>query len=146
MNKKTQFKVVLVKNIRKDGTYPIKIRYTENRKSYFQNTGFNIKEYEWHNAKSQVNSRHPEYQKINQEIELMMQKNMSACVAHRFFVRPRCAENPLAWCCSKPWQNMSQWAPQLSPTPTAHGQVLPNLHAPCSLPKTKDLSLPCGQM
>jgi hypothetical protein len=80
MNKKTQFKVVLVKNIRKDGTYPIKIRYTENRKSYFQNTGFNIKEYEWHNAKSQVNSRHPEYQKINQEIELMMQKNMDEII------------------------------------------------------------------
>ena len=80
MNKKTQFKVVLVKNIRKDGTYPIKIRYTENRKSYFQNTGFNVKEYEWHNAKSQVNSRHPEYQKINQEIESMMQENMDEII------------------------------------------------------------------
>ena len=80
MNKKTQFKVVLVKNMRKDGTYPIKIRYTENRKSYFQNTGFNVKEYEWHNAKSQVNSRHPEYQKINQEIELMMQKIMDEII------------------------------------------------------------------
>lgn len=80
MNRKTQFKVVLVKNIRKDGTYPIKIRYTENRKSYFQNTGFNVKEYEWHSAKSQVNSRHPEYQKINQEIELMMKRNMDEII------------------------------------------------------------------
>ncbi len=75
MNQRTQLKVVLVKNMRKDGTYPIKIRYTENRKSYFQNTGFSVKEYEWNSAKSQVNSRHPDYEIINQEIESMLSKN-----------------------------------------------------------------------
>lgn len=68
------YKIVLVKNVGRDGTLPIKLRIIINRKAKYINTGFRVKPYEWNEVKSQVISRHPDYDRINRKLDDLLKQ------------------------------------------------------------------------
>ncbi|MBI1289175.1 MAG: tyrosine-type recombinase/integrase [Flavobacteriales bacterium] len=57
--------IVLRKKVRKDGTYPIAIRITKDRKSSFVHTGYHVWEKDWDNRKSRVKKSHPNSGRLN---------------------------------------------------------------------------------
>src|SRR6056300_261489 len=66
--------VVLFPQKKKDGTSPIKIRITQNRKSRYINIGFSVLKNHWDIKKERVKSNNPNYKKINQIITLELNK------------------------------------------------------------------------
>lgn len=57
--------LVLRKKIRKDGSYPIAIRITKDRKSSYLHTGQHVFEKDWDSAKSKVKKSHPNANRMN---------------------------------------------------------------------------------
>lgn len=66
--------VVLFPQKKKDGTSPIKIRITQNRKSRYINIGFSVLKSQWDIKKERVKSNNPNYKNINQIITLELNK------------------------------------------------------------------------
>ncbi len=58
-------KVVLRKKVNKDGTYPLAIRITKDRKTSFIHLGYNIKPEEWIESEQRVKSSHPNSKRLN---------------------------------------------------------------------------------
>ncbi|MGK4567324.1 tyrosine-type recombinase/integrase [Flavobacterium sp. 3HN19-14] len=58
-------KVVLRKKANKDGTYPLAIRITKDRKTSFIHLGYHLKEDEWIEAEQRVKSSHPNSKRLN---------------------------------------------------------------------------------
>lgn len=58
-------KVVLRKKANKDGTYPLAIRITKDRKTSFVHLGYNLKPEEWIEAEQRVKSSHPNSKRLN---------------------------------------------------------------------------------
>lgn len=58
-------KVVLRKKANKDGTYPLAIRITKDRKTSFIHLGYNIKPEEWIESEQRVKSSHPNSKRLN---------------------------------------------------------------------------------
>lgn len=57
--------IVLRKKIRKDGSYPIALRITKNRKSSYIYTGHNVLEKDWDKKKARVKKSHPNSARLN---------------------------------------------------------------------------------
>lgn len=51
-----------------DGTIPIYIRITENRKSRYISTGISVKENDWNKRQQEIRKSHPLYPRLNQEL------------------------------------------------------------------------------
>ncbi|HLV24336.1 MAG TPA: site-specific integrase [Moheibacter sp.] len=58
-------KVVLRKKKNKDGSYPLAIRITKDRKTSFIHLGYHLKPEEWNADKEQVKSSHPNSKRLN---------------------------------------------------------------------------------
>lgn len=58
-------KIVLRKKKNKDGTYPLAIRITKDRKSSFIHLGQHLKESEWDSINQRVKKSHPNSQRLN---------------------------------------------------------------------------------
>ncbi len=58
-------KIVLRKKQNKDGTYPLAIRITKDRKTSFIHLGYNIKETDWDEANNKVKKSHPNSTRLN---------------------------------------------------------------------------------
>jgi len=58
-------KIVLRKKVNKDGTFPIAIRITKNRRSSFVHVGQSIKETEWDALNQKVKKSHPNSARLN---------------------------------------------------------------------------------
>ncbi len=58
-------KVVLRKKISRDGTYPLTIRITKNRKASFIHLGHNLKESDWDPINQKVKKSHPNSTRLN---------------------------------------------------------------------------------
>ena len=58
-------KLVLRKKINKDGTFPLAIRITKDRKSSFIHLGKHIKETDWDEVKQRVRKSHPNSGRLN---------------------------------------------------------------------------------
>ncbi len=58
-------KVVLRKKINKNGTYPLAIRITKDRKSSFIHIGQNLKESQWDSVQQKVKKSHPNSARLN---------------------------------------------------------------------------------
>lgn len=58
----------------KTGLFPIKIRITENRKSFYVNVGWSVPETLWSKSKQRVKTQHKQYVEINYEIERIVKQ------------------------------------------------------------------------
>lgn len=58
-------KVVLRKKANKDGSFPLALRITKDRKTSFIHLGYNLKENEWNEAEQRVKSSHPNSKRLN---------------------------------------------------------------------------------
>jgi integrase len=58
-------KVVIRKKINKDGTYPLALRITKDRKSSYVYLGYNVKEDDWIANEQRVKSSHPNSKRLN---------------------------------------------------------------------------------
>lgn len=58
-------KIVLRKKVNKDGTYPLALRITKDRKSSFIHLGYNLKEEDWVVDEQRVKSSHPNSKRLN---------------------------------------------------------------------------------
>lgn len=58
-------KIVLRKKVNKDGTYPLAIRITKDRKTSFIHLGHNLKTEEWNESEQKVKSSHPNSKRLN---------------------------------------------------------------------------------
>ena len=58
----------------KDNLYPIKIRLTKDRKSKYYPLGFSIRKSDWSSLKRGVKTTHPNHNKINHHISLLVAK------------------------------------------------------------------------
>lgn len=58
-------KVVLRKKINKDGTYPLAIRITKDRKTSFIHLGYHLKPEDWIETEQRVKSSHPNSRRLN---------------------------------------------------------------------------------
>lgn len=58
----------------KSGCYPIKIRITENRKSFYINVGWSVPETVWSKSKRRVKTKHKDHIEINYEIEKIVKQ------------------------------------------------------------------------
>jgi L-2-hydroxyglutarate oxidase LhgO len=58
----------------KDKLHPIKIRFTEDRKSIYINVGWSISQKDWSNSKKRLKSTHKEHLEINYEIEKILKQ------------------------------------------------------------------------
>lgn len=58
-------KIVLRKKVNKDGTFPLAIRMTKDRKTSFIHLGYNLKKEEWIEAEQRVKSSHPNSKRLN---------------------------------------------------------------------------------
>lgn len=58
-------KVVLRKKANKDGSYPLALRITKDRKTSFIHLGHNLKESEWNASEQRVKSSHPNFKRLN---------------------------------------------------------------------------------
>lgn len=58
-------RVVLRKKKNKDGSYPLALRITKDRKTSFIHLGHNLKEEEWNEAEQAVRSSHPNSKRLN---------------------------------------------------------------------------------
>lgn len=58
-------KVVLRKKANKDGSYPLALRITKDRKTSFIHLGHNLKESEWNASEQRVKSSHPNSKRLN---------------------------------------------------------------------------------
>lgn len=64
----SSLKVVLRRKINKDGTYPLAIRITKDRKSSFIHLGYSLKESEWDTDLQRVKKSHPNSVRLNNMI------------------------------------------------------------------------------
>ncbi|WP_298115557.1 site-specific integrase [Flavobacterium sp.] len=58
-------KVVLRKKVNKDGTYPLALRITKDRKTSFIHLGYHLHENEWIDDEQRVKSSHPNSKRLN---------------------------------------------------------------------------------
>jgi len=58
-------KVVLRKKANKDGTFPLALRITKDRKTSFIHLGCHLKENEWLDSEQRVKSSHPNSKRLN---------------------------------------------------------------------------------
>lgn len=58
-------KVVLRKKANKDGSFPLALRITKDRKTSFIHLGHSVKENEWNEAEQRVKSSHPNSKRLN---------------------------------------------------------------------------------
>jgi integrase/recombinase XerD len=58
-------KVVLRKKVNKDGTFPLAIRITKDRKTSFMHLGYHLKESEWSEDDQRVKSSYPNSRRLN---------------------------------------------------------------------------------
>jgi integrase/recombinase XerD len=58
-------KIVLRKKINKDGTYPLAIRITKDRRTSFIHLGYHVKETEWDGVTQKVRKSHPNSTRLN---------------------------------------------------------------------------------
>lgn len=58
-------KVVLRKKANKDGSFPLALRITKDRKTSFIHLGYNLKENEWSASEQRVKSSHPNSKRLN---------------------------------------------------------------------------------
>jgi hypothetical protein len=58
-------KVVLRKKANKDGSFPLALRITKDRKTSFIHLGHSLKENEWNEAEQRVKSSHPNSKRLN---------------------------------------------------------------------------------
>jgi len=73
-SKTTTITPVLWSRKDKDKLHPIKIRFTEDRKSIYINVGWSISQKDWSNSKKRVKSTHKEHLEINYEIEKILKQ------------------------------------------------------------------------
>jgi integrase/recombinase XerD len=58
-------KIILRKEVKKDGTSPLAIRITKDRKSCYLYLEYSVKEVEWDKAAQRVKKSHPNYKRLN---------------------------------------------------------------------------------
>lgn len=68
-------KVVLRKKVNKDGTFPLALRITKDRKTSFIHLGYNLKEYDWNADEQLVKQTHPNSKRLN---NLILKKRAEA--------------------------------------------------------------------
>lgn len=68
-------KVVLRKKANKDGSFPLALRITKDRKTSFIHLGYSLKENEWNETEQRVKSSHPNSKRLN---NLILKKKAEA--------------------------------------------------------------------